>query len=55
MAHEYQVEENISPGRGRRKRNLRNELRGTEVLEAIMTGAVVAVTVALFLGGTVTG
>ena len=42
-----------SPGLDRRKRDPR-ELRGKEVLEAIMAGAIAAVTAALFLGGVVT-
>jgi hypothetical protein len=55
VAHEHQVGESSSPGRGRRKQNLRNELRRTEVLEAIMAGGVVAIAVAVFLGGVVMG
>lgn len=55
VAHEHQAGENTSPGRGHRKRDLRNELRGPEVREAIMAGVVVAVTIALFLGGVVVG
>ena len=54
MAHEHQAGESASPGHGR-KRNLRTELRGPEVREAIMAGVVVAVTIALFLGGVVVG
>ena len=55
MAHEHQADENISPGRDRRKRNLRNELRREQVLEAIMAAGLIAITIALFLGGVVTG
>src|ERR1700689_475659 len=35
--------------------DLRKELRGPEVLEAIMAGVVVAVAIAVFLGGIVVG
>ena len=55
VAHPCQVGESSSPGRGRRERDLRTELRGTEVLEAIMASVVVIVAVALFLGGIVIG
>ena len=55
MAHEHQVGESTSSGRGRRKRDLRKELRGTKVREAIMAGVVVAIAVAVFLGGMVVG
>lgn len=55
MAHEYQAGESSSPGRGRRKRDLRKVIRGTEVLEAIMAGAVILMTVAVFLAGVVMG
>src|SRR5215469_4160913 len=41
-------------GRGRRERDLRTELRGTEVLEAIMAGVLV-VAVAVFIAGIVVG
>ena len=54
LAHEYQLGEG-SPGRGRGKRDLRKELRGTEVLEAIMAGAVVVSAVCALLGGLVVG
>lgn len=54
VAHPCQVGESSSPGRGRRERDLRTELRGTEVLEAIMASVVIAA-VALFLGGIVIG
>ena len=54
VAHEHQVSESTSPGLDR-KRDLRTELRGTEVLEAIMAGAVIAVAVAVFLGGIMVG
>jgi hypothetical protein len=44
-----------SLGRGRRKRDQRNELRGTEGLEAIMAGFLIAASIALFLGTVVAG
>lgn len=55
MAHEHQVGERNSPGRGRGQRDLRTDLRGTEVLEAIMAGVIVASAVSVFLGGLVMG
>ena len=55
VAHEHQVGESNSPGRGRGQRDLRRELRGTEVLEAIMAGVVIASAVSVFLGGLVMG
>ena len=55
VAHEYQAGESTSPGRGRRKRDLRKEVRGTEVLEAIMAGVLAIAAVALFLAGVVVG
>lgn len=54
VAHEHQASGSISLASGRRKQDLRKQLRGAEVLEAIMAG-IVAITVALFLGGIVTG
>ena len=54
VAHPCQVGESSSPGRGRRERDLRTELRGTEVLEAIMA-SVVVVAVAVFIAGLVMG
>ena len=51
VVHKHQVCESTSPGLSRRKRNLRNELRGPEVREAIMA----VVVIALFLAGVVTG
>jgi hypothetical protein len=53
VVHMHQARESTSPGLGHSKRNLRDELRGPEVREAIMAGVVVAVTIALFLGGVV--
>ena len=53
--HEPQVGGRTSLGLHRRNRNLRKELRGPEVLEAIMAGVVVAVAIAVFLGGIVVG
>lgn len=55
MAHEHQADGNISLGRDRRKRNPRKELRGEQVLEAIMAANAIAMTIALFLGGVMTG
>jgi hypothetical protein len=54
VAHEHRLGSS-SPGRDRRKRDLREGLRGTEWLEAIMAGVVVAMAVAVFLGGVVMG
>jgi hypothetical protein len=54
-AHEYQVDENNSPGHSCGQRDLRKELRGTEVLEGIMAGVVIASAVSVFLGGLVMG
>jgi hypothetical protein len=54
MAHACQPSESNSPGRGRNGRNSRTELRGTEVLEAIMAGVVV-VAVSVFIAGVVMG
>src|ERR1700689_2526284 len=47
--HEHQVGERTSLGLDRRNRALRKELRGPEVLEAIMAGVVVAAAIAVFL------
>jgi hypothetical protein len=55
VVREHQADGNLPPGRRRKKRDLRNELRGTEVLEAIMAGVVVASAVSVFLGGLVIG
>jgi hypothetical protein len=55
VVREHRVGGSISPGRGRRKRIPRKELRGTEVLEAIMAGVIIAAMIALFLGGVVVG
>jgi hypothetical protein len=54
VAHPCQAGESNSPGRGRRERDLRTEVRGTKVLEAIMAGVVV-VAVAVFIAGLVMG
>jgi len=54
VAHPCQAGESSSPGRGRRERDLRTELRGTKVLEAIMA-SVVVVAVAVFIAGVVMG
>jgi hypothetical protein len=48
MTHEHQVSRNHLRGLGRRKQDPREELRRTEVREAIMASVVVAA-VALFL------
>jgi hypothetical protein len=55
MAHEYEVSESSSSDRGRRKRDPRKEVGGTEVLEAIMAGFVVISAVCALLGGLVVG
>ena len=55
MAHEHRASGITSPGQGRRKQGPRKKLRGTGVLEAIMTGVLVAVAAAVFLGGIVVG
>jgi hypothetical protein len=54
VAHACQADESISPGRESRERDLRTELRGTKVLEAIMA-SVVVVAVAVFIAGVVMG
>jgi hypothetical protein len=54
VAHLWQVGESLSPDRDRRERDPRGELRGTEVLEAIMA-SVVVVAVAVFIAGLVMG
>jgi hypothetical protein len=54
VAHAYRVGESGSPGRDSRERDLRTELRGTKVLEAIMA-SVVVVAVAVFIAGVVMG
>jgi hypothetical protein len=54
VAHTCQVGESSSPDRGHRERDLRKELRGTEVREAIMAGVVV-VAIAVFVAGLVMG
>ena len=51
VVHKHQARGSTSPGLGHRKRNLRNQLRGPEVREAIMAGVVIA----LFLAGIVAG
>jgi hypothetical protein len=54
VAHTCRVGESSSPGRDSRERDLRTELRGTKVLEAIMASLVV-VAVAVFIAGLVMG
>jgi hypothetical protein len=39
----------------RRRQDLRKELRGPDVLEAIMAGVVVTIAIAVFLGGVMVG
>jgi hypothetical protein len=53
VAHEHQASESISRGLGRRKRDLRKELRGTEVLEAIMADLVAVAALAAFVLGAI--
>jgi hypothetical protein len=55
VAHEHQGGESNSPARGRGQQDLRRELRGTDVLEAIMAGVVVVSAVSVFLGGLAIG
>ena len=55
MAHEHQAGGNISPGRDCKKQGLRKELRGEHMLEAIMAPDAIAMIIALFLAGVVTG
>jgi hypothetical protein len=50
VAHEHQVGEGNPPGPGRRRRDLRKELRGPDGLEAIMADVVITMAVALFSG-----
>jgi hypothetical protein len=54
MAHGHPPGQDSSPGRGHSERDLRRELRGTKVLEAIMAGVVV-VAVTVFIAGVVLG
>jgi hypothetical protein len=54
VAHPGQVGESSSPGRGHTERDLRTELRGTELREAIMA-SVVVVAVAVFIAGMAMG
>ena len=53
MTHEHRAGETTSLALDRRKRYPGEEPRGTEVLEAIMAGVVIAV--AVFLGGIMVG
>ena len=55
MAHEHQAGGNISPGRDSKKQGLRKELRGEHMLEAIMAPDAIAMIIALFFAGVVTG
>jgi hypothetical protein len=55
VVRERQAGGDIPSGRDRSKRDLRNELRGTKVREAVMAGVVVAIALSVFLGGLVTG
>jgi hypothetical protein len=53
VAHEHQAGGSTSPGLGHRKRDLRKELRGTEVLEAIMADVVAVAALAAFVLGAI--
>jgi hypothetical protein len=53
VTHEHQVGRDTPNGCGQRNENLRNELRGTEVLEAIMASVIALAAVILLLGGVV--
>ena len=53
LAHERQASENTSQGLDRRKRDLRRELRGPEVLEAIMADVVAFAALAVFVLGAI--
>jgi hypothetical protein len=55
VAHTSQSSEGHSPDRGHGQRNLRNELRRREVLEAIMAGVVIISAVSIFLAGLILG
>jgi hypothetical protein len=52
---EHQADGSTSDGRGQKKRDPWNELRGTEVLEAIMASFLAVAAVALFLAGVAVG
>src|SRR5260370_4884830 len=54
VAHPCRAGESSSPGCGRRERDPRTELRGTEVREAVMA-SVVVVAIAVFIAGLVMG
>jgi hypothetical protein len=53
VAHEHQVGGRTSPTLDRRKQDLRKELRGTEVLEAIMADLVAVAALAAFVLGAI--
>ena len=55
MAHEASGRRDHLAGPTRRRRDLRKELRGTEVPEAIMAGFLVTLAIAVFLGGLMIG
>jgi hypothetical protein len=55
VVRERQVGGNAPSSRDRSKRDPRNELRGTKVLEAVVAGVVIAIAISVFLGGLVTG
>lgn len=55
MVHEASGRRDYLVGPPRRRRDLRKELRGTEVLEAIMAGVVVTIAISVFLGGVMVG
>ena len=51
VVHKHQARDSTSPGLGDGKRNLRDEVRGPKMREAIMAGVIIA----LFLAGVVVG
>jgi hypothetical protein len=53
VAHERQAGGSTPPGLDRRKRDLRRELRGTEVLEVIMADVVAVAALAAFVLGAI--
>jgi hypothetical protein len=53
VAHEHQADGSTSPELDHKKRDLRNELRGTEVLEAIMADLVAVAALAAFVLGAI--
>ena len=55
VAHEASGRRDYLAGPTRKRRDLRKELRGTDVLEVIMAEAVVILAIAVFLGGIMIG